>query len=367
MKGTRKFGYVFQPTYLDKRTGEKKISHVWWIQYHVRGRPMRESSASTNLAVARRLLKLHHGEVAAGKPVTVDIERTRFEDLKEILLNEYKVNDRRSVARVESALRHLSAYFGEARARDITSDRVNAYIVDRREHGAANATVNRELAALKRAFRLAAKRTPPRVALVPDITLLDEDNTREGFLEQAEFTALHSALPEILKDPVLFLWQTGWRVGEMRSLQWQSVYSDAIRLRRENSKNKHGRELPLIGELAEIIERARATRRLDCPYVFHIDGRAIGSFRKTWATACRKAGVLGLLVHDLRRSAVRNLIRAGVSESVAMEITGHRTADVFKRYDITSSNDRADALGQVQQYLAQQPTEPKIVPLRRQA
>jgi integrase len=351
---------------------------TWWIQYYVRGKRIRESTHSTKETDANKLLRLRAGQAATGKPVGPDVERTTFGDLATGLLNDYKANGRRSIARIEDALEHLRTFFGGDRIEDeqkhlkgfsggdraiaITSDRVTMYAVDRQAQDAANATINRELAALKHAFRLAAD--AGRVAAVPRIKLLEENNAREGFVEHAQFLAIREALPAHLKDPVSFLYHSGWRVNEMRTLEWRDVFEEAIVLRRERSKSKKPRTLPLKGELAGIIERAEAVRRPDCRFVFHVDGRPLGSFRKSWATACKKAGTPGLLVHDLRRSAVRNLIRAGVSQSVAMRVTGHRTADVFRRYDITSNEDLANAMDQLSDHLAKQPTQAKVVPLR---
>ena len=158
----------------------------------------------------------------------------------------------------------------------ITSDRVTMYAVDRQAQDAANATINRELAALKHAFRLAAD--AGRVASIPRIKLLEENNAREGFVEHAQFLAIREALPAHLKDPVSFLYHSGWRVNEMRTLEWRDVFGENVVLRRERSKSKKPRTLPLKGELAEIIQRAEAVRRPDCRFVFHVDGQRSGAF-----------------------------------------------------------------------------------------
>lgn len=119
------------------------------------------------------------------------------------------------------------------------------------------------------------------------------------------------------------------------------VDNDVIRLRPENSKNGEGRILVLTHELLAIIKRARVNRRLDCPYVFHYEGgKPIGDFKKSWHKACRAAGLSGdLLLHDLRRSGVRNMVRAGTPERVAMARSGHKTRAMLDRYNIVSEID----------------------------
>jgi integrase len=156
----------------------------------------------------------------------------------------------------------------------------------------------------------------------------------------------------------------GRRVGEARTLLWRDYdRPDAvIRLRPEHSKNRHGRLLPVEGELATIIERRCQARLLDCPFIFHRDGKRIGDFRKVWDRACRALGFDGRIVHDLRRSGVRHLIRAGVPPHTVMAMSGHRTASMLKRYDIISLDDLRHAARSGSEY-AGQPSQ--VSPLRR--
>jgi len=201
--------------------------------------------------------------------------------------------------------------------------------------------------------------------------MLAENNVRQGFLEHGDFLKLLENLPDHLRPLVEFLYLSGWRKGEAIKLEWRDVdlNGKTVRLRIENSKNKEARILPLTGRLLELMDERKTGRRLDCPRVFHKKGQPIKEFRKTWKTACVAAGVghfeeiggtkkkkyKGTIVHDLRRCAARNLSRAGVTEAVAMEITGHKTRSMYRRYRIVDERDLREATARLQDHLDQQP------------
>jgi integrase len=260
----------------------------------------------------------------------------------------------------------LVAHFGEAAcALDMTSNRVAAYVDARQKQGAANATINRETAALRRMFH------------VPMRPCLEEAPPRRGFLEPAEFARLRDALVDDLKDPASFLYIVGWRRNGMRTLEWVrdldlqfdangKIAGGTVTLRAENAKNKRPLMLPLKGELLAIIRRAWDARRPECPFVFHRDGRKIRDFRKSWAKAHKAAGLDAVLVHDMRRSCARNLVRSGVPERVALAVTGHRTRSIFDRYNIVAESDLEAAMARVSDYVSAKAAEgPKVIPLPR--
>lgn len=338
-----------------------KRGSAWWIGYYHRGKEFRESSQSESEARARKLLKKRLGEIGRGRLIGPVEEKVTFEEMAEDLLRDYQVNARRALSAIQFPIRHLRESFAPDKALDITTDRVKAHIARRQEAGASNATINRELAALKRMFSLAVQ--AGKLSAKPYIPALEENNARQGFLDHGSFLALRDSLADYLKDPVTFLYLSGWRVSEMRALEWRDVdlAGKVVRLRPEISKNKDGRLLPLKGELLEIIERARQWRRLDCPVVFHINGHAVGDFRKAWKTACKAAGLDGIIVHDLRRTAVRNMVRAGIPERVAMSLSGHKTRNIFDRYNIVSEADLAEATERLQSHLQKQPQIPAVV------
>jgi len=340
-----------------------KRGSVYWIAYCYRGKEHRESSRSDSEAQARKLLKRRLGEAGTGRLVGPSEERLTFDDLSKMLLTDYEINGKRSVESVRLSLRHLREFFGLDRALDITADRVAKYVRERQKEGAANGSINRELAALKRAFTLATR--AGKLGSAPYIPLLEENNSRRGFLDHGSFLALRDGLPAHLKDPVTFLYLSGWRVSEMRTLEWRDVdlAGRELCLRPEVSKNKDGRPLPLRGELLEIVQRAHDKQRPDSRFVFHDKGEPIGDFRKAWKTASKKAGLSGIIVHDLRRTAVRNMVRAGIPERIAMELSGHKTRRVFDRYNIVNDADRARASELLQNHLDAQPSNRKIAPL----
>jgi integrase len=359
-----------------------KRGPVYWIAYSHRGKEYRESARSEKEAAARRLLKKRLGEIGRGQLIGPQEEKVTFEHLAADLESDYFANSRRSRATLAGLLRHLREGFALMRAVDITTDRVRAYVVTRQAAGAAKASINRELAALKRMFTLAVQ--AGRLSARPYIPALEEQNARQGFLDHGTFLALRAKLPEHLKDPVTFLYFSGWRVSEMRRLEWRDVDlgGGVIRLRPELSKNKDGRLLPLNGELLDVVQRAAERRRLDCPNVFHVEGKPVGDFRKSWQTACVAAGLgrlvpigdttpakrpklryAGLIPHDLRRSAVRNMVRAGIPERVYMALSGHKTRAIFDRYNIVSESDLAAATERLHEHLKAQPA--RVLPLKK--
>jgi len=358
-------GELRRPTYSvkvkDPKTGEgrteRRQSRLWQIRYYRAGRRYEESSHSTKKGDALALLKIREGDVAKGLPVTAKVGQLRFDEAAADVVADYRVNSRRSLRDVETRLRlHLEPYFGGRRMASITTADIRNYIGRRQDEDASNATINRELAILKRAFRLAIQ--GGKLLHRPHIAMLAEDNVRQGFFEQDEFEDVREHLPKHLRGVVTLAYYCGWRVqSEILPLTWSQVDREAntIRLEPGTTKNREARLLPygLLPELEEVIERQWAEHgrlakqgRL-VPWVFHRNGEQMRGFRKAWTSACKAAGVRGKLLHDLRRTAVRNLVRKGVPDTVAMQITGHKTRSVFDRYNVSSEGDLREALGKL--------------------
>jgi len=322
-----------------------KRGKVCWIKYYRNGKPYRESTKSTKEADAKRLLKKREGEISQGKLPGIYFDRVRFDELAEDFLRDYRLNQKKSLVRAERSVNHLKEIFEGVRITNITTPRINAYIEERLEVGASNATINRELSALKRMLNLGVKQTPPKVDRVPYIPMLKENNTRKGFFEHGEFLALRDALPDYLKPVVIFGYNFGWRMSEILGLTWDKVdlRNGIVRIETGETKNDQARTVYLDDELKEMFKGLFTQRRLDIPNVFLRDGQPIKGFRKAWLKACKDAKLKGKLFHDLRRTAVRNMVRAGTPERVAMMISGHKTRSVFDRYNIVSDGDLKEA------------------------
>ena len=182
---------------------------------------------------------------------------------------------------------------------------------------------------------------------------LERNNVRTGFFEGDQFEAVCSRLGEIEADVARFCYHTGWRTkSEVFPLTWAQVDWNGgfIRLEPGTTKNREGRAFPITPALRALLERRlEFTRRCErsqgriIPWVFHRKGQPVKTMTKSWRTACKNAGVPGRLLHDLRRTAVRNLERASVSRSVAMKMTGHKTESVYRRYAIVSEGDLREA------------------------
>jgi site-specific recombinase XerD len=357
-----------------KRSG----SAYYWLAYCVRGKEIRESSGETDPRKAEKKLRARLDEVGADRLgvarfVGPKAERVLIGELLELLEADYRIRRVKAWASFQSHVKPVRAHFGLRRAVEVELEDIDRYIDARRAEGKADATINRETQLLGQAFRLGVR--TKRITSATEIRHLRENNARQVFIDNGDFEAIVNGLPQYLQDFMRLKRLIAWRKGELTTLPWTQVDRSSQGLWLRDSKNGRPRLLVLPDPAWTIIERRWAARQYMRPdgttaisqYVFHHNGLPIGDCRKAWATACRTAGLRagrkeGLVPHDLRRTGVRNMRRAGVTETVAMAISGHRTRAVFDRYNITSEDDLRDAVAKTADYLKAQAADRRVSP-----
>ncbi len=369
----------------------RQRGRIWWIRYSRNGKRYEESSRSAKKGAAIALLKSREGDGAGGR-VTPKVSRFRFEEAAADILNDYRSNGKKSIDEVQRRIdKHLAPFFGGRRLTAIDAD-IRAYVAQRQADtemihraytvtrkdgtirqvperrrpiaGVSSAEINRELTILKRIFSLAIQ--AEKLLHKPHIPLLREDNTRTGFFEREQLESVRGHLPAPLRPVVEFAYITGWRItSEILPLEWRQIDLKAgeIRFDAGTTKNREGRVFPMTDDLRALLEtqhaehlRLKQAGQIE-PWVFFrmvAEGRGgpkkpqpIKRFDKAWKAACIAAGCPGRIPHDFRRTAIRNMVRRGVPERVAMQLAGHKTRSVFERYNIVSDGDLRTAATQL--------------------
>ncbi len=203
-----------------------KRGNVWWVSYYRNNQQIRESSGSELESDAKTLLRTREGDIARGIPISRRVTQTRMSELLSDVVRDYKLNNRRSLPDLKRRIKlHLEPAFDKWKASLLTTNEIRAYTLNRKEAGASNGEINRELAILKRAFTLAIQNG--KLVYRPHIPMLKESNVRKGFFEYGDYRTLLGHLPEWLRPFITTAYITGWRMGELRSLEWRHVDLDA--------------------------------------------------------------------------------------------------------------------------------------------
>jgi site-specific recombinase XerD len=373
-RGQKGAGSVFQRTYRDTH-GKKKRTKNWYIEYVVGGRTIREATEYGKRSDAIEFLKKRVSDALNGKIVLSN--QVTFDDLQNLIVTDYRNNGRKSLAHLEQVrLPKLADVFAGTKTIDITTAAVERYKSLRLKDGAAAATLNRELAALKRMYRLGLRHG--LVATMPYISLLTEHNVRKGFFELDQFRAILKHLPAEYHALFEIAYITGWRIkSELLTRQWRHVELKGrgwLRLDPGEAKDAtSGREFQFTRWMREVLERQRRfvsqierRKRIVIPWVFcRKDGGEIRDYYTAWRAACTAVGI-ERIPHDFRRTAVRNFERAGVPRTTAMAMVGHKTESIYRRYSIVDQamlEVGASKLDQLQQ--AQGLSKPVVVSIKR--
>ena len=318
-----------------------KRGKVWWASWWDGGLQVKKSTGTADRREALEFLSRQTSLVMRGGRVR------RLSEAFGQLFKDYAQRNIRSYYDTEKRLHaHVLPFWGKIDIHKVTPGKVDEYIQRRRIQGAANATINRELAIVRRALKLAYQ--AGHISFAPHVKALPETNARTGFLEPENYERLRDAMPEHIRCLFVIGYHLGCRIGELLTLKWEQVDAAGgwIRLAGIQTKTGKPRALPIYGEIPKALERQRLwcqENSPSSPYIFTWRGKRMNDIRISWRKACAAAGVEGLLFHDLRRTAVRNMERHGISRSVAMSITGHLTESVYRRYAIVSERDLQDA------------------------
>ena len=354
------------------------------MKYHCNGVAYRQSTHETDRRRAERALQRKLGEIGMGSFNAPSVERIRVAELADNMLRDYRINDRKSLALTEQRWKkHLKPVLGDRRAVQITTDVLSRYVDQRRGQGAQNGTINRELAALKRMFNLAHRSSPRKVCQVPVFPHLKENPPRKGFMDDSQYRQLcQNCKQPWLRAMLALAYSYGFRKEELLSMRASQVdlLDRTIRLDPGTTKNGEGRVVYMTDEVYHLLcECLRGKQPTD--YLLTREGNEpVRDMRAAWYALCERSGVggfvcpscsggtfenrrcvtcgkvwkrtrlkyKGLIVHDMRRSAVRNMVRSGVPERVAMTISGHRTRSVFDRYNIVNEADLREAARRIQ-------------------
>jgi integrase len=368
-----------------------KRGGMYWFSFIFNERRIQKSTKQGNRKAAIDIesafrTALAKGEVGITPPKK---ERRTVGELLDGLKANYEANGKLS-AQNKSLVLRTKEDFTSKMATELTSDDVKKYVERRKAEGAKNSSINRVTEVLRRAYKLAGIPAPQMERLS------EAGNARQGFLSEAELDALIAQLPEDLQDFTRFAAACGMRKGEIAGLTWAMIEGDELHVPADICKNRKGRVLPLTGELLDIVERRRAALPREkngtvqlSEFIFHRSGTAVAEIRKSWQTGAIAAG-LGIMVcpkcesrrtekycqecktarkyegklfHDLRRTAVRNMVKAGVNTQVAKQWSGHKSDSMFERYSILSTDDMREAAKKTEEYRKSQ--REKVVAIAR--
>lgn len=348
-----------------------KYLYIWY--YDHQGKQHRESTKSELKSVAQEMLNARLAAMGRGEKSPTEIKAVRYEQMREVLIAHYRENKIGQLVEEKQAdgsikaypakrpLKPLDEFFAGMPLSAMDTDVFRLYRAKQKENRIDDPTINRHLALLRRMIRLSVRERKLSFA-VPYFPMVSEaGRVRKGFLPPEQFAKLRDAMPGELRPYLTFLYEDVSRTAAAKDIVWSWVDFDeqVIEIPEEVTKTGEPQTLPMSDELAAMLKRK--FRRDDSP-VFDTT-----NFRKEFRKACAAVGLgkltkmvserghrwekyEGLIPHDLRRSGIRNMVRAGVRESVAMRISGHKTRSIFDRYNITSVDDVRDAIRAVTVY-----------------
>ncbi len=327
--------------------------------------------SGVNDCVRKRLEFIRAVELGTYKPPEARVKVTVYTvgDLWPVYLVDYKNRSNKDSSRLEISWNHLKGKFEKMWVADVTTAAINEYIASRRDAGMGNGTVNREIALLRAMLHLGTRQTPVMVDRMPSFPKrLVEPPARKGFVGDKEYALMAANAKELsLKALIACAYSFGFRKGELLNLHVRQVdlMDRLIELEEGTTKNNEARKVYMTTEAFELMRECVRGKKPDDHVFTRQDGSRVVDPRQEWYSLCVSCGFgkfenktrkdgskfvsySGLNLHDFRRSAVRNMTRRGVSQTVAMKISGHKTVSVFKRYDIVDIADLEEATRKIE-------------------
>jgi integrase len=324
------------------------------MKFYLNGKPVRETTERTNEHAAGKAMRQRTAALEA-RQASIEFGGLKVADLVALIERDYADRQQRSWDRVEYAWRcRLEPFFAKKRVEDLGSDDRDDYVEKRQDEEASNATISRELSYLNRMLELGRQTTPRKVTNPFKFKRLTGNNPRQGFITREQlqkFTEACHISENSSRDQrhyaalAILGYHLGWRSKELRDLKVRQVEPETkcIRRYRSQSKNKAGRLMKLPAECWEIVVRYMQGKNPDDYLITRSNGLPIRSMKDGWREIANRAGLPGMIFHNLRRTAARNMLRTGVSASVVMEILGWKSFAMLQRYDIVSEADLAMA------------------------
>lgn len=335
-----------------------------WISYYLNGVQKREPAHTDNPKIAQKLLNLRQGQVAADNYTEPSNRKVTIDQLYENLLTNYRINKKASYDSTEARWQRqpllgeempepgrLKKRFSGMPALALTRPKIDEYVDSCQKQGLENATINRDLAALRRAFKLGID--AQIISKCPKFPKLEENPPREGFLEYADYEKLKAHAHELWLRAILACAFLGMRKSEIVG-NFRRKFVDGLKVKQIDrlnrqirlgvTKNGDRRLVPMTQDAYALLSLCVSGKSLDDWVFTHDDGSQVMDFRKRFARLKREAGVRpDLHLHDNRRSMARNLRRAGVDRKTIKLMGGWKSDSVFERYDIHDESDLHDA------------------------
>lgn len=309
------------------RIFQRKPDGVYWIDYVVEGKRIRESTGTANKRLAEKCLQSRLGEVVQGKYKLEDRKPSPF--FKDFCVQylQWARENKRSAERDRYSFLHLKPFFGHRRLQEIHPFHVESYKMKRKAE-VKPATVNRETALLKRMLNLAVQWNLLQENLIAKVKMFRESPYIERSLTQEEAEKLVLACKGIFKAIVTTALHTGMRRGEILGLKWKDVdmCKEVITLTR--TKNNEVRFTPLDRTMRDML----SSLPVISDYVFaQPNGKPYSWIGRVWLNAKSKAGVQ-CRFHDLRHTFASHLVQNNINLMTVKELLGHKSLRMVERY-----------------------------------